>query len=89
MNHPKKAIPNDPQPPAPTNNLGDEQQPEPKRVAIYARYSCDRQRPTSIDQIRECRDAAASNGWVFSEKKSPALDEDQPRKARGQKRRQP
>jgi DNA invertase Pin-like site-specific DNA recombinase len=37
----------------------------PIRCAIYARYSSDMQRPTSIeDQIRECRDAAARNGWV-------------------------
>lgn len=37
----------------------------PKRVAIYARYSSDLQRPSSIeDQIRQCRDAAARNGWV-------------------------
>jgi site-specific DNA recombinase len=37
----------------------------PKRVAIYARYSTDLQRPSSIDdQIRECRDAAARNGWT-------------------------
>src|ERR1017187_7243969 len=36
----------------------------PKRVAIYARYSSDLQRPSSIeDQIRQCRDAAARNGW--------------------------
>jgi DNA invertase Pin-like site-specific DNA recombinase/vacuolar-type H+-ATPase subunit E/Vma4 len=35
-----------------------------KRVAIYARYSMDQQRPTSIkDQIRNCREAAARNGW--------------------------
>jgi len=37
----------------------------PKRVAIYARYSSDLQRPSSIeDQIRECRDAANRNGWI-------------------------
>jgi len=37
----------------------------PKRVAIYARYSSDLQRPSSIeDQIRECRDAATRNGWT-------------------------
>jgi site-specific DNA recombinase len=36
-----------------------------KRVAIYARYSSDLQRPSSIeDQIRQCREAAARNGWV-------------------------
>jgi site-specific DNA recombinase len=35
------------------------------RCAIYARYSSDMQRPTSIeDQIRECRDAALRNGWT-------------------------
>jgi site-specific DNA recombinase len=35
------------------------------RCAIYARYSSDLQRATSIeDQIRECRDAAARRGWT-------------------------
>lgn len=34
------------------------------RVAIYARYSSDLQRPTSIeDQIRQCRAIAERNGW--------------------------
>ena len=34
------------------------------RVAIYARYSSDMQRPTSIeDQIRQCREKAAAKGW--------------------------
>ena len=38
----------------------------PKRVAIYARYSSDLQKPTSIDdQIRECRrHAERQGGWV-------------------------
>ncbi|MGA2170331.1 MAG: recombinase family protein [Terracidiphilus sp.] len=37
----------------------------PKHVAICARYSSDLQRPSSIeDQMRQCRDAAARNGWV-------------------------
>ena len=35
------------------------------RCAIYARYSSDLQRPTSIeDQIRQCRAAADRNGWT-------------------------
>lgn len=38
------------------------------RVAIYARYSSDLQRPTSIeDQIRNCRAAAERNGWTVLE----------------------
>lgn len=43
-------------------------------AAIYARYSTDEQRPTSIeDQVRQCRQNAASQGftvdeqWVFSD----------------------
>jgi DNA invertase Pin-like site-specific DNA recombinase len=40
----------------------------PKRVAIYARYSSDLQRPSSIvDQVRQCRDAAVRNGWVVAD----------------------
>ena len=40
----------------------------PKRVAIYARYSSDLQRPSSIeDQVRQCREAAARNGWVVAD----------------------
>jgi site-specific DNA recombinase len=40
------------------------------RCAIYARFSSDRQSPTSIsDQIRKCRDYAARHGWLV-------LDED-------------
>src|SRR5216684_3786589 len=35
------------------------------RLAIYARYSSDLQRPTSIeDQIRQCRAIAQRNGWT-------------------------
>src|SRR5689334_19266864 len=35
------------------------------RAAIYARYSSDLQRPTSIeDQIRQCRQAADLKGWA-------------------------
>jgi site-specific DNA recombinase len=35
------------------------------RCAIYARFSSDRQNPTSIsDQIRKCRDYAARQGWI-------------------------
>lgn len=35
------------------------------RCSIYARYSSDQQKPTSIDdQIRECREAALTLGWL-------------------------
>jgi site-specific DNA recombinase len=35
------------------------------RCAIYARFSSDRQSPTSItDQVRKCREHALLNGWV-------------------------
>lgn len=35
------------------------------RVAIYARYSCDMQRPASIeDQVRNCKEEAERNGWA-------------------------
>jgi len=35
------------------------------RCAIYARFSSDRQSPTSIsDQIRKCRDYATRHGWL-------------------------
>jgi DNA invertase Pin-like site-specific DNA recombinase len=45
-----------------TNNSQDS---GPVRVAIYARYSCDLSKPTSIDdQVRECRAAAEQNGWI-------------------------
>lgn len=38
------------------------------RCAIYARYSSDLQRPTSIeDQVRQCRDYAARRGWTVVE----------------------
>jgi site-specific DNA recombinase len=38
------------------------------RCAIYARYSSDNQRQSSIeDQIRNCREAAAKKGWVVVE----------------------
>lgn len=34
------------------------------RVAIYARYSCDKQKETSLeDQIRMCRETAHRHGW--------------------------
>ena len=40
----------------------------PKRMAVYARYSSDLQRPSSIqDQIREARDAAEENRWTIVE----------------------
>jgi site-specific DNA recombinase len=35
------------------------------RCAVYARFSSDRQSPTSItDQVRKCREHAARNGWT-------------------------
>jgi site-specific DNA recombinase len=38
------------------------------RCAIYARYSSDLQRPTSIeDQIRRCKEFAARQGWTVVE----------------------
>ncbi len=38
------------------------------RCAAYARYSTDKQSPLSIaDQIRKCKDFAASQGWEFLE----------------------
>src|SRR5712692_4056520 len=38
---------------------------EPMRYAIYARYSSDLQRQTSIeDQIRKCREFGDAQGWV-------------------------
>jgi site-specific DNA recombinase len=40
-----------------------------QRVAIYARYSTDEQRPTSIeDQIRTCRNAAERLGLIVEER---------------------
>jgi site-specific DNA recombinase len=42
--------------------------PKPKRCAIYARYSSDMQRESSIeDQIRKCRDYAVKQGWIVVE----------------------
>ncbi len=38
------------------------------RCAVYARFSSDRQSPTSIaDQIRKCREHAARQGWLVLE----------------------
>ena len=38
---------------------------QPARCAIYARYSTDRQSPTSItDQVRKCREFAQRQGWL-------------------------
>ena len=38
------------------------------RCAIYARYSSDLQRESSIeDQIRKCREYAAARGWAIQE----------------------
>src|SRR5438128_10347371 len=38
---------------------------QPMRYAIYARYSSDLQRQTSIaDQLRKCHEFAQSQGWV-------------------------
>ncbi len=40
----------------------------PIRCAIYARFSSDLQRPTSIeDQIRRCREFAERQGWIILE----------------------
>jgi site-specific DNA recombinase len=42
--------------------------PKLTRCAIYARYSSDMQRESSIeDQIRKCREYAAKQGWVVVE----------------------
>ena len=42
--------------------------PKTLKVAVYARYSSDMQRLTSIeDQIRECREAAERKGWIVLE----------------------
>lgn len=39
-----------------------------KTVAIYARYSCDKQNETSLeDQIRRCRELAARHGFVVND----------------------
>ena len=38
------------------------------RCAIYARFSSDLQRPTSIeDQVRRCTEFAAKQGWTVVE----------------------
>lgn len=40
-----------------------------KRCAIYARYSSDQQRETSVeDQIFNCREYARKQGWIVEEK---------------------
>jgi DNA invertase Pin-like site-specific DNA recombinase len=50
-----------------TNDDRNPSKTPPTRVAIYARYSSDLQRPSSIeDQIRQCEEAACRNGWVVS-----------------------
>lgn len=45
------------------------------RVGIYARYSSDKQKPSSIDdQLRDCRAEAARQGWtVVDEQTDPEL----------------
>ena len=41
---------------------------KPLRVALYARYSSDNQRDASIkDQLRQCRERAAREGWTVVE----------------------
>jgi DNA invertase Pin-like site-specific DNA recombinase len=42
---------------------------QPKKCAIYARYSCDLSRPSSIeDQTRKCRqECQRHNGWAIAE----------------------
>lgn len=48
----------------PKSKDGAKQQPV-IRCAIYARYSSDLQRPTSIeDQVRNCRRSAEAKGWI-------------------------
>jgi DNA invertase Pin-like site-specific DNA recombinase len=48
----------------PNQTAATDEPPKP-RCAIYARYSSEAQRRTSIeDQIRNCRSAAEKNGWV-------------------------
>jgi site-specific DNA recombinase len=48
-----------------TNSSGGAEQQPVIRCAIYARYSSEAQRETSIDdQIRNCRAAAERNGWL-------------------------
>ncbi len=38
---------------------------QPRRVAIYARYSTEMQNPKSVDdQLRDCAEEAERNGWV-------------------------
>lgn len=38
------------------------------RVALYARYPSDNQRDASIeDQLRQCRERAACEGWIVVE----------------------
>ena len=47
------------------NDKSQQEPPSPPRCAIYARYSSDMQRQSSIeDQIRECKDAADRRGWI-------------------------
>ena len=56
--------------------------PKP-RVAIYARYSSDLQRPTSIDdQVRQCRVIAERNGWEVIDQYSRADSEVSGQKSR-------
>ncbi|MGV6875994.1 recombinase family protein [Pseudochelatococcus sp. B33] len=41
---------------------------KPLRVALYARYSSDNQRDASIeDQLRQCRERVAREGWTVAE----------------------
>lgn len=52
----------------------------PIRAALYARYSSDRQRETSIaDQLRGCRERAAREGWpVVAEHRDEAVSASTP-----------
>ena len=47
--------------------MSDKQRGKPMRMAIYARYSSDLQRPVSIeDQVRQCMEVAAWKGWEIA-----------------------
>lgn len=51
-----------------SNKSEQESRLTPKRCAIYARYSSEMQRESSVeDQVRKCRDYAARQGWVVVE----------------------
>lgn len=50
------------------------------RVALYARYSSDNQRDASIEnQLRQCRERAAREGWTVVERPRMPLSAFSPR----------